>query len=127
MIKSSQTGILQHDGFSWEVARNRFVTAELSDLSLLIKKSLSDWLNQMTDENRRVLTEVIFSLIESTGADTFSEISQQKWKSAEAMMAAIRKVPKEKQAEILSFLQQLGLSGGQTLTEYISARIRKEQ
>lgn len=127
VIKSSQTGILQHDGFSWEVARNRFVTAELSDLSLLIKKSLSDWLNQMSDENRRVLTEVIFSLIESTGADTFSEISQQKWKSAEAMMAAIRKVPKEKQAEILSFLQQLGLSGGQTLTEYISARIRKEQ
>ena len=81
----------------------------------------------MTDENRRLFTEVIFSVFESTGADTFSEISQQKWKSLEAIVTAIRKMPKEKQSEFLSFLQQLGMSGGQTITEYISARIRKEQ
>ena len=38
-VKSSQTGILQHDGFSWEIVLNRFVPAALSDLSLLIKSS----------------------------------------------------------------------------------------
>ena len=125
-IKSSQSGILQHDGFSWEVARNRFIPMPFSDLSKLIQKSLSDWLNQMTDEDRRDFTEVIFSLFESTGADTFDEINQQKWKSIEAIITAVRKIPKEKQAEFLTFLQHLGQSGGQTITEYIAGKLRKE-
>ena len=125
VIKSSQTGIFQHDGFSWEVSRNRFVPAALSELSLLIDKSLSDWLRQMSDEDRRSFTETVFSLFEATGADTFSEISQQKWKSAEAILTAARNLPKEKQKEILKFVQLLGASGGQTVSEFIQAALHK--
>ena len=125
VIKSSQVGIFQHDGFSWEVSRNRFVPAALSELSLLIDKSLSDWLRQMSDEDRRSFTETVFSLFEATGADTFSEISQQKWKSAEAILTAARNLPREKQKEILKFVQLLGASGGQTVSEFIAAALHK--
>ena len=126
VIKSSQISIFQHDGFSWEVSRNRFLPAELSEISRLIEKSLSDWLNQMSEKDRRSFTEIIFSLFESTGAESFSKISQQKLKSADAILNAMRKMPKEKQQEILSFLQQLGLSGGNALAAYLSSKIRKE-
>lgn len=126
VVKSSQIGIFQHDGFSWEVSRNHFLSAELSEISRLIEKSLSDWLSQMSEKDRRSFTEIIFSLIESTGAESFNEISQQKLKSAEAILTAMRKMPKEKQQEILSFLQQLGLSGGKALAAHLSSKIWKE-
>ena len=107
------------------MSRNRFVPASLSELSLLIDKSLSDWLRQMSDEDRRSFTETVFSLFEATGADTFSEISQQKWKSAEAILTAARNLPREKQKEILKFVQLLGASGGQTVSEFIAAALHK--
>lgn len=122
VVKSSQSGILQHDGFSWNVSGNHFVPAELTKTSLLIRKSASGWLEQTSEADRQSFTEIIFSLFESTGADSFSEISQQKWKSAEAMWSALRKMPKEKQQEILACLQQLGATGGQTVTEYLASR-----
>ena len=123
VVKSSQTGIFQHDGFSWMVSRNRFLPAELTKTSRLIEKSMSGWLEQMSEADRQSFTEIIFSLFESTGAGRFSEISQQKLKSAEAILNAVRNMPKEKQQEILSCLQQLGLSGGQTITQYLASRL----
>ena len=123
VVKSSQTGIFQHDGFSWMVSRNRFLPAELTKTSRLIEKSMSGWLEQMSEADRQSFTEIIFSLFESTGAGRFSEISQQKLKSAEAILNAVRNMPKEKQQEILSCLQHLGLSGGQTITQYLASRL----
>ena len=126
VVKSTQTGILQHDGFSWAVARNRFAEASLSSVSQLIEKSLDGWLDQMDGQARRSLTQIVFSLFESTGAQSFDEISRQKWKSLEAILSAIRKMPREKQQEALASLQQLGISGGQTVSEYLGSRLRKE-
>ena len=126
VIKSSQVGIFQHDGFSWEVSRNRFVGAALSDASRWFDRFLREWLDQNDEEARRAMTEIVFSLFESTGADSFREIGQQKWKSAEAILAAMVKLPREKQQEALSFIQKLGASGGQTVAEYISSRIHKD-
>lgn len=125
VVKSSQNGILQHDGFSWEVTRNRFVEAALSDASRWFDRFLSEWLLHTDDESRRAMTDIVFSVFESTGADSFREIGQQKWKSAEAMLSAMVSLPKERQHEALSFIQKLGASGGQTIAEYLSSRLRK--
>lgn len=126
VVKSAQNGIFQHDGFSWEVSRNRFVGAELSDASRWFRRFLSEWLDHNDEEARRAMTEIVFSLFESTGADSFREIGQQKWRSAEAILAAMVKLPRAKQQEALSFIQKLGASGGQAVAEYISSRIRKD-
>lgn len=125
VVRSGNSGIMQHDGFSWSVVRNRFESAALSDISLLVERSLSDWLSQMDDAERRSLTEIVFSLFESTGAESFSEMGRQKWKSAESILSALKNMPKEKQQEGLSFLRQLGSSGGQAITEFISSKILK--
>lgn len=125
VVKSAQTGIFQHDGFSWEVSRNRFVGAELSGASRWFDRFLSEWLMHTDDQSRRDMTEIVFSVFESTGADSFREIGQQKWRSAEAILSAIRKLPRERQLEALAFLQRLGASGGQTILEYVASRLHK--
>jgi hypothetical protein len=125
VIKSTQFGIFQHDGFSWSVSRNRFLGEALSSMSQFIEKFLGDWLSQLDEEARRSFIEIVFSVFESTGAERFSEISQQKLKSMEAILTAIRNLPREKQQEVLKVLHTLGQNGGQAVTEYVSSLLKK--
>lgn len=120
VIKSSAAGILQHDGFTWQVQRNRFVEAQLSPTASLIRQTMGAWLEQMDDETRQSFTDTVFSPLEATGAETFDEIGSQKWKGIETVLEAAVRLPKEKQKEALHLLGQLGQIGTQTAASYLA-------
>ncbi|MBQ3372054.1 MAG: DUF2974 domain-containing protein [Oscillospiraceae bacterium] len=127
VVKSSASGILQHDGLTWQVHRNRFVEAPLSPAGELIHKTMGAWLEQMDDETRQSFTDTVFFPIEATGMDTFSEISDQKWKSVEAMLDAVKQIPKEKQKEVFRLLGQLGQIGTQAAAAYLSDLVKGKE
>ena len=127
VVKSSASGIVQHDGFTWQVQRNRFEQAAMSSSGEMIGQTLGGWLEQMDDESRASFTETVFSLIESTEKDTFSEISEQKLKSTGAIVNAGLEMPKEKRQELMKILGQLGHSGSKTVSDYVSSFISKIQ
>ena len=120
VVKSSASGILQHDGLTWQVHRNRFVEAPLSPAGEVIHKTMGAWLEQMDDETRQSFTDTVFFPIEATGLESFSEISDQKWKSVEAMLEAVKQIPKEKQKEVFRLLGQLGQIGTQAAASYLT-------
>ncbi len=126
VVKSSASGIVQHDGFTWQVTRRGFEEAALSDLSILIEKTVSGWLAEMDDAQRESFTEIVFSLFESTGQETFSAMSAQKWKTAESIVNAVMALPKEKQQEAMKLLTQLGQSSGQAAINFLSDRLNKQ-
>lgn len=113
VIKSDASGIIQHDGFSWQVEKNRFVGAILSDMAVFTEKTLGSWLSGMDDETRKSMTSSVFSLIESTGMDMFSSMSEQKWKTAESIISSMYGLPKEKRRELTNLASQLFKSGSQ--------------
>lgn len=125
VVKSSAFGIMQHDGFTWQVRRNRFEGASLSAAGRAVHEALGGWLEQMDDEERRHFTDTVFSLFEATGKDTFSGIGDQKWKSAEAILAYAAGIPRERQQEVLSALAKLGQSGGSAAAAFLQSRIGK--
>ena len=129
VIESTASGIFQHDGFSWSVHRNRFAPAQLSAVSELIDQVLGSWLAQMDDETRESAIDTVFSLFEATGKETFGEINGQKLKSAEAILTALRSLPREKQQEVLRLFGLLGQSGGHATISFLSAFLneRKEE
>ena len=127
VVKSSASGLMQHDGFTWQVTRHGFEEAELSEASRLVDKTVSGWLTQMNDMERETLTETVFSLIESTGQDRFSDMNAQKLKTAEAMWTAARSLPREKQQEVVRLFKLLGQSGSHAAADYIAARIEAEK
>ena len=126
VIKSNARGIFQHDGFSWCVQRSGFQPSALTVAGELIRETLGGWLEQMDDEARKSFTGSIFSLFEATGRDTLSAISQQKWKSAEAILSAIRAMPREQQQEILRILGCLGQKSGQATADYLTGVLMKK-
>ncbi len=117
VVKSSQNGIYQHDGFSWEVERDRFVVTELTELGHFIDKALDTWLDELDADERRSLTDTLFTLFKSTGLDTLSQMGGQKLKSLESILSAVRELPKDKQKELRRLLVQLLQSGGATAKE----------
>lgn len=127
IVKSSASGLVQHDGFTWQVRRNRFEPAAMSSTGELISQTLGGWLEQMDDETRASFTDTVFSLISSTDKDTFSEINSQKLKSTGAIVSAGLDMPREKLQEMLRIVGQLGQSGGKALTDYVSAFLSRLQ
>ncbi len=121
VVASSNISIFQHDGFSWQVQRNRFVDARLSDSSIVIDNAVGSWLAGLSDEDRRTFTDIIFSLFEATGQESFRNIGDSKWKSLESIAGAIRTMPKERQQEALHMIGKLGQSSGQAAFSYLSS------
>ncbi len=118
VIDSSAAGLIQHDGFTWQVQRNRFVTAKASHAGIVIDQSVRKWLAGMSDEDREIMTDTAFTIIEATGIESFLEVGGQKRKNLEAMYKALRALPKEQQARFLRLLGELVQAGGQTVWSY---------
>ena len=122
VVRSAASGIAQHDGFSWETERERFVPAELSRTSEIIQRTISRWVDGLDAETLESLVDSVFTLIEATGEDTFHSMSMQKAKTAEAMLQAMRGLSWEKRKELLSVLAQLLQSGGTAVTESFTGK-----
>ena len=107
VVRSSATGLLQHDGFTWQVMRNGFVPAEISELGRFVMDTQRDWLSKIDDRSREAFVNTLFSLFEATGLDTFGEMSDSKLKSAERILASIQELPREQQREMVKIVRQL--------------------
>ena len=119
VVKSTASGMLQHDGFTWAAERDRFTPAPLSRTSRLISETLSGWMDMTDDESRKAMTETVFRLLESTGKDRFSDIRDSKLKSVESMAQSVRSLPKGSLQELGRMVTRLGESGIRTASSYI--------
>lgn len=124
VIKSNAFGIRQHDALTWQVKRNRFVSATLSEPSKMTRKTLGHLFEKMNVEDRKIMTDLVFSLIESTGQNRFSSMSADKLKTAESILSAVRSLPPEKQQQGLKLIGQLTQSHGQTMLDYFFGLFR---
>ena len=126
MVSSSAKGMLQHDGMTWQVHRNEFVRAEQSDFGRFIKDTQKDWLSRIDDRSRETYVSTLFSLLEATGADTFSEMKGQKLKSLEQILTTIKDMPDETQKLMLDITGELIGSGSRTIRQAF-ADLRQER
>ncbi len=75
IVLSIEKGIFQHDIFSWQVFKEDLIRiAKNTESSENFDKTLSNWLENTTTEQRKIFVDVIFELFYSTNVDTFEEI-----------------------------------------------------
>ena len=139
VVKSTASGIVQHDGFSWQVLGPRFVEAEgRSEISLLIESILSQWLGRVSEEDRRLFVNALFSLFEATGLETFSQMKQEIVHSLSSMKKMLEAMPQDQRDAVWGALTQLMKTGGDSVlqdarrslnawTETWAAREKKQQ
>jgi hypothetical protein len=87
VVKSSQTGLMQHDIFSWEVKRDDVVRMqEVSQESVFMNRTLREWINGLDSERRRRFIDALYEILLSAGTDSLPKLGNDWLKSASLMI-----------------------------------------
>ena len=79
IIYSEKNGLMQHDPYSWAVHRNRYEYLEnRSAFGEHSDMAIRKWLNSMSAEEKQAMVRDLFEVLESTGAKTLTELTQNK-------------------------------------------------
>ena len=94
-IKSNQTGILQHDLYSWQVLGDKFVEVENTNASKYIDKTITDWLKEINNEQRKTFINILFDILNTTHAKTLTDLNNNKIEKSIAILKAYNEMNEE--------------------------------
>lgn len=96
IVASSSKGLLQHDGFSWEVQGPALVRRDsLNKTALRFIEILHKWIDGMDMEQKRFLIEDLFATLQASGYENLSEVQSGGLKSLAAMVKRVEKFAPE--------------------------------
>ncbi len=81
VVQSTASGLLQHNGFSWEVLGDQFIHLDtVTEESRLIDTTLKEWLREMEPDAREQFVDSFYETLVQTGAKTLTELSSERVK-----------------------------------------------
>ena len=96
IVASTSRGLLQHDGFSWEVQGPGLVRRDsLNKMALRFIEILHKWIDGMDMEQKRLLIEDLFATLQASGYENLSEVQSGGIKSLAAMVKRLDKFAPE--------------------------------
>ena len=96
IVASTSRGLLQHDGFSWEVQGPGLVRRDsLNKTALRFIEILHKWIDGMDTEQKRLLIEDLFATLQASGYENLSEVQSGGIKSLAAMVKRLDKFAPE--------------------------------
>lgn len=107
IIKSIQTGIMQHDLYSWQVLGDQFIKDELTSSSEFIDNTITKWLEEVTPEQRSKFIDTLFEILNATRAKTLQEMSSNWFQNAKIILRTYKNVDEESKRIILETLNAL--------------------
>ncbi|MDD3335379.1 MAG: DUF2974 domain-containing protein [Eubacteriales bacterium] len=116
IIDSDGVSIWQHNPFLWHIKGPAFVTKpKLTRSGKFTDRTLHDFLASCTPDDRRVLVNTIFEIVNATGAHKLRDIPGGVARNWLQVYTALKKVPPEKQKLMEKMLKSLAEAGGSNL------------
>lgn len=108
---STEKGILQHDVYSWQVQRFEVIRLEKNtETSENINKTVTDWLEATTVEQRKIFIDSLFELFYSTDANTFGDIKKSFSKSIPKIFKKYKQTGEEDRKTMIEMLKTFAMS-----------------
>ena len=124
VVKSSKSGIQQHDAMSWEVLGSHFVyVEEVAPQSILLDETMKKWIFQLTKEQREEIVDTVFSMLDDAKIYTVDDFYNSKWKKVQELMKAKSKLSPETQELFSKALRMLWKTGNQTVKKSVKQAI----
>lgn len=124
VVKSSQSGIQQHDAMSWEVLGSHFVYVEkVAPQSILLDETMKKWIFQLTKEQREEIVDTVFSMLDDAKIYTVDDFYNSKWKKVQELMKAKSKLSPETQELFSQALRMLWKTGNQTVKKSVKQAV----
>jgi hypothetical protein len=87
VVKSTQTGILQHIVYSWEVSYNDLIRLDtVTHESHFVDRTLKEWIDGMDKEQRQRFTDALYDILKSTEAKSLPKLTSGWFKNAIRMI-----------------------------------------
>ncbi len=100
ILKSTQTGIMQHDLYTWQLIGTHFLEDELTNSSEFIDHTITKWLKEVEPEQREKFIDIFFEILNTTQIETLSEFSNNKFTNAITMLRTYKNID-DKSKEIM--------------------------
>jgi len=133
VVDSNQKGLMQHDGFSWQVLGDRFIKLrEMTCKTCLTNLGLRDWIHRLPVKKRSEFVEALFQVLTASGARTLTDLKEDSFKAVGAMVKAMKDLDKDTREGLLEFMGllfkgnlRLTLEGIQEETEKKTAELKR--
>lgn len=86
ILKSTQSGIMQHDLYTWQVLGDKFVEDQLTNSSEFIDKTITNWLQEVSPEQRAKFIDTFFEILGQTKIQMLCEFKDKKFTNALTMI-----------------------------------------
>jgi hypothetical protein len=91
VIASFETGIMQHNPFSWRVLGSNFRhELGLNQHSVHFSHAIREWLNQISMEQRALFVGAVFDILQSTGAETVQDFTKDRLGKTRVMVQSFK-------------------------------------
>ena len=118
VVQSNQKGLLQHDGFSWEVCGTSFIHLKsITKKSQIIDRTVKRFLSGLSLEQREQFTNVLFDILCSNEKKTLTDIKGDSWKSVLGMIKTYDHLDKETKKAVMDTLASLFTEGIRSILE----------
>ena len=126
IIECKSFGILQHDPFNWIVDGNSFVRVDgLYKHVSLQDETVNQWINEMTDEERKIFVDELYNVITANGATTLIDIMDDFLSNSKAMKKAFDELDPKTRDIIKIILMNLQDSFQDVLRPHFWGRFKK--
>lgn len=103
--------LLQHDLYSWELERDRFVRLnKVTDSSKLLNRALKEWIARMDVEQREQFIDAVYQVMTATNAETIRELEDNWLENTKTVMNSLRGLEGSKKRIVVESLYLLAQS-----------------
>ncbi|MBE6963804.1 MAG: DUF2974 domain-containing protein [Ruminococcaceae bacterium] len=128
VVDSNQQGLLQHDGFSWEVLGSGFVRLRgVTRQGRINDLVLKEWVQSMPMKQREKFVDGLFAVLEASGAKTLTDLKEEGLKGAGARVKAMKDMEKETRDALLYAIKLLFRSNLKILSEELQQESEKRK
>ena len=121
VVRSTASGLGQHNVFTWALDGPRFETLPaLDSASRHLKATMDDFLNDSTPEMRKLLVETVFGVLGAGNAHTLGELAERWTDTAAAMWTALLELDPATRRATLAVLGTLASSGVDSAMRFLS-------
>ncbi len=107
VVKSTGSGMGQHNPMTWCVLGATFEESELASSSVKIDNAVTMWLESLSDNDRMEFIDTLFKPFEAGDITTLDDLSSLKWSDISKMHTALQDLPEDTQALVKDAIKKL--------------------
>ena len=123
VVRSTASGISQHDPMTWKIYGPRFETlSSVDQTAIVVRDTLHEWLQNSTPEQRAEFVDALFGMVETTKVTRMSELTGEKLRTMMTMVGNRKEVDPEARRVFTRLMAQAVSLGFGNVIDWVRGR-----